>query len=187
LSLGRIHPKKGLEILLRAWARLEPDRPGWRLRIVGPSEAGHDAVLKSLARELRLSRVSIEGAVYGDAKNGIYTTAGVFVLPTLNDNFAITVAEALASGIPVIATKGAPWSGLVEERCGWWIDHGVEPLTAALSEATARPADELSVMGERGRAWMARDFSWSRAGRDVIDLYSWLKRPAAVPGFVRHV
>jgi len=187
LSLGRIHPKKGLDILLRAWAMLEPDWPDWQLRIVGPSEAGHDAFLKSLSRELRLSRVSIEGAVYGDAKNEIYNATTVFVLPTLNDNFAITVAEALAAGIPVIATRGAPWSGLVEERCGWWIEHGVEPLAVALADAMARPADELSVMGARGRAWMARDYSWSRAGRDVIELYSWLAGAAAVPGFVRHV
>jgi glycosyltransferase involved in cell wall biosynthesis len=186
LSLGRIHPKKGLDILLRAWARLEPDCPDWRLRIVGPSEAAHDAFLKSLSRELRLSRVSIEGPVYGAAKNEIYDAAGVFVLPTLNDNFAITVAEALAAGIPVIASKGAPWSGLVEERCGWWIDHGVEPLSAALSQAMARPTDELSAMGARGRAWMGREFSWSRAGGDVIELYSWLTGSATMPAFVRH-
>jgi glycosyltransferase involved in cell wall biosynthesis len=186
LSLGRIHPKKGLDILLRAWAMLERDWPDWQLRIVGPSEAGHDAFLKSLSRELRLSRVSIEGAVYGAAKNEIYNATTVFVLPTLNDNFAITVAEALAAGIPVIATRGAPWSGLVEERCGWWIEHGVEPLAVALADAMARPADELSVMGARGRAWMARDYSWSRAGRDVVELYSWLTGAAAVPGFVRH-
>jgi glycosyltransferase involved in cell wall biosynthesis len=186
LSLGRLHPKKGLDILLRAWARVEPDWPDWRLRIVGPSEAGHEAVLKSLSRELGLTRVSIEGAVYGAAKNEIYDSAGVFVLPTLNDNFAITVAEALAAGIPVIASKGAPWSGLVEERCGWWIDHGIEPLAAALSEAMAWPKDELDAMGARGRAWMARDFSWPRAGRDVIELYKWLTGVANMPGFVRH-
>ena len=185
LSLGRIHPKKGLDILLRAWARLEPEWPDWRLRIVGPSEAGHDAFLKSLSRELRLSRVSIEGPVYGAAKNEIYNNTGVFVLATLNDNFAITVAEALAAGIPVIASKGAPWRGLTEQRCGWWIDHGVEPLSAALSEAMARPMDELSAMGARGRAWMAREFSWLRAGRDVMELYSWLTGSATKPGFVR--
>ena len=185
LSLGRIHPKKGLDILLRAWARVEKARPDWRLRIVGPSEAGHDSVLKQLAREFGLSRVSIEGAAYGAAKNEIYESTGVFVLPTLNDNFAVTVAEALAAGIPVIASKGAPWSGLAEERCGWWIDHGVEPLAAALEEAMARPMDELDAMGARGRDWMARDFSWLRAGHDAIELYRWLTGSVNMPGFVR--
>ena len=96
----------------------------------------------------------------------------------------MTVAEALASGVSVISTKGAPWAGLETERCGWWIDHGVEPLAAALSQAMASPRAELNAMGARGRAWMARDFSWDRVAADMLDVYRWLAvrgpRPATV-------
>ena len=60
LSLGRVHPKKGLDRLIRAWALVEADHPAWRLRIVGPAELGHDLELRALADELKLSRVSVE-------------------------------------------------------------------------------------------------------------------------------
>src|SRR2546427_8457893 len=86
----------------------------------------------------------------------------VFVLPTLNENFAITVAEALTAGTPVIATKGSPWSRLETEGCGWWIDHGVEPLTVALVKSMSMPRAALRAMGAKGQTWVARDFSWGR-------------------------
>ena len=109
LSLGRIHPKKGLDRLVRAWAKVEAVHPDWRLRIVGPDELGHAGELAALAAELNARRVSVEKSLAGDAKIAAYQQADLFVLPTLNENFAITVAEALAAGTPVIATKGAPW------------------------------------------------------------------------------
>jgi glycosyltransferase involved in cell wall biosynthesis len=85
----------------------------------------------------------------------------------LNKNFGLTVAEALAAGTPLIPTKGAPWSGLKREGCGWWIDHGIEPLAAALAHAMALSREASKVMGNKGREWVGRDFSWDRVGRDM--------------------
>jgi glycosyltransferase involved in cell wall biosynthesis len=185
LSLGRIHPKKGLDNLVRAWARIEPLFPAWRLRIVGPSELGHDRELLTLAKGLQLTRISIEPPVFGPAKLGAYRSAGLFVLPTRNENFAMTVAESLAAGTPVICTKGAPWSGLDREGCGWWIDQGVAPLAEALKRAMRMSADELSTMGLLGRAWMARDFGWDPIATDMLALYRWLARGDTLPSTVR--
>jgi glycosyltransferase involved in cell wall biosynthesis len=157
----------------------------WRLRIIGPDERGHASELAALAAELKTQRVSIEGSVAGDAKTAAYREADLFVIPTLNENFAVTVAEALAAGTPVIATKGAPWRGLASEGCGWWIDHGLEPLVAALAKAMAMRREALQEMGAKGRAWMARDFSWDRAGRDMLDVYRWLAVGGEPPAAVR--
>jgi glycosyltransferase involved in cell wall biosynthesis len=123
--------------------------------------------------------------VYGPDKAAVLRDADLFVLPTRNENFAITVAEALASAIPVISTKGAPWSGLVGEGCGWWIDHGAAPLAASLREAMGLPAERRREMGRRGRAWMLRDFSWDRIAGDMGDLYTWLSGASERPAFVR--
>jgi len=185
LSLGRIHPKKGLDRLVRAWATLEATHPDWRLRIVGPDELGHASELLALATELKARRVSIEKSVSGDDKIATYEQADLFVLPTRNENFAITVAEALAAGTPVIATKGAPWHDLAREGCGWWIDHGVEPLLAALANSMVMTRGALKAMGAKGRAWMARDFSWDRVGHDMLRIYRWLACGGEAPSTVR--
>jgi glycosyltransferase involved in cell wall biosynthesis len=185
LSLGRIHPKKGLDRLVRAWATVEAAHPDWRLRIVGPDELGHARELVALAAQLKTRQVSVEKSVSGDAKIAAYQQADLFVLPTLNENFAITVAEALGAGTPVVATKGAPWRALQNEGCGWWIDHGVEPLAAALANAMVMTREELQTMGAKGRAWMARDFSWDRVARDMLDVYHWLALGGKPPATVR--
>ncbi|HJU16533.1 MAG TPA: glycosyltransferase [Stellaceae bacterium] len=185
LSLGRIHPKKGLARLVHAWSKVEAGYPGWRLRIVGPAELGHDDELRALAASLGLARISIEGPIYGEAKTAAYRDADIFVLPTLNENFGLTVAEALAAETPVISTKGAPWSGLEREGCGWWIDHGAEPLAAVLAHAMALPRDVLKAMGHKGRRWVARDFSWDCVARDMLCVYLWLTRDAEPPPTIR--
>lgn len=185
LSLGRLHPKKNLEGLLRAWAQVEAAFPDWRLKIMGPAEHDHDKTLIALARQLGLKRAAILGPVYGDDRAKTYSEADLFVLPTLNENFAMTVAEALAFGMPVISTKGAPWSGLETERCGWWIDHGQEAMTRALVEAMDLTDVTRAEMGERGRAWMRRDFSWDRIASDMADVYRWLQQGGAPPETVR--
>ena len=181
LSLGRIHPKKGLDGLVRAWSKVESRYPDWRLRIAGPPQLGHDNELRALAASLRLTRISVEGPIYGEAKTAAYRDADVFVLSTLNENFGLTVAEALAAGTPVISTKGAPWSGLEREGCGWWIEHGIEPLAAAFAHAMALPREALKVMGDKGREWMARDFSWDSVACDMLGVYLWLARGAEPP------
>jgi glycosyltransferase involved in cell wall biosynthesis len=185
LYVGRLHVKKGIDVLLRAWAVVAPTLPGWRLRIVGPDDGGHEAPLRRLAASLAAPRVSFEGAVYGAAKQALYREASVHVLASHSENFGMTVAEALANGTPVITTRGTPWSGLVSEGCGWWIDIGVEPLVAALREATSLGAEALRERGARGRAWMLRDFSWDRAARDMADVYRWLRFGGAPPSSVR--
>jgi glycosyltransferase involved in cell wall biosynthesis len=185
LSLGRIHPKKGLDRLVRAWASLEAEFPLWQLKIVGPSEGNHDKQLQALAHRLGLQRVTIGGPLYEEAKIEAYRAADLFVLPTLNENFGLTVAEALSAEVPVISTKGAPWSGLERERCGWWIDQGVAPLEEALGTAMAHPPGYLQQMGQRGRDWMIRDFAWDRIASDMFDVYQWLKRGGAPPRTVQ--
>jgi glycosyltransferase involved in cell wall biosynthesis len=186
LSLGRVHPKKGLDRLVRAWARIEPEFPSWRLRIVGPSEVGHDKELEALARKLGAQRIAIEGPIYeASAKLGAYRNADLFVLPTLNENFAMTVAEALAAAMPVISTRGAPWAGLERERCGWWIDYGVEPLVVALRHAMTIGSPERQAMGLRGRSWMVRDFGWDKIAGDMLDVYDWLRSGGPPPKSVR--
>jgi glycosyltransferase involved in cell wall biosynthesis len=185
LSLGRIHPKKALDLLIRAWAGIEPTFPDWRLRIVGPDEGRHAGELAGLVRTLGLTSVSIEPPVFGADKTELMAGADVFVLPSHSENFGMTVAESLAVGVPVISSKGAPWAGLETHGCGWWIDHGPEAMTAMLQTALSLPDAERRVMGARGRRWMARDFSWDRMAELSLQAYAWILGLGDRPDCVR--
>lgn len=172
LSLGRIHPKKGLDRLVDAWATLEPDFSGWSLDIVGPDEAGHADELRRRVGRAGLRRVSICPPVNGTQRDMCMAGAQLFVLPTRSDNFALTVAESLTMEVPVIATTGAPWGGLVEHGCGWWIPQGVEPLASALRQAMQLDDATRAQMGRRGRDWMRAAFGWPTLASRYVEAYA---------------
>jgi glycosyltransferase involved in cell wall biosynthesis len=190
MFLGRIHPKKGLDMLLRAWGAVHSRHPDWRLQIVGDDEAYHGSSgyldeLKRLAVRLGLERLEFSGALYGMAKWQAYADADVFVLPTHSENFGMSVAEALASGTPALVSKGAPWSDLDQRRAGRWIDIGIDPLAAGLDSLMRQSQLELRIMGLNGRAWMTDAYSWRTIGRQMSELYQWLARGTInVPSFV---
>lgn len=185
LYLGRLHPKKGIDILIRAWGAIATRRPEWRLRLIGPSEDGYDSKLRQLVAKLQVPRVSIEGPAYGPDRLAAYRRASLFALPTLNENFGMVVAEALAAELPVICSRGAPWSDLSVKKCGWWVETDVEPFSDALEEATGKTSSELADMGARGRAWMARDFGWSGIASDMLAVYRWLADGGSPPQTIR--
>ena len=184
LFLSRLHPKKNLPVLLDAWRRIAAGQPEWRLVIAGPDEGGHRAQLEAQVAQFAIPRVQFAGPVYAADKAALIGCADLFVLPTLSENFGIAVAELLAAGVPAIVTKGAPWQGLQTHRAGWWIDHGVDPLEAALRKATALTPCERRAMGARGRDWMSRDFGWDGIGNEMSAVYRWVlgqaDRPACV-------
>ena len=184
LFLSRLHPKKGLPFLLRAWSELSAHRPDWELVIAGPDESGHEAEMRRMAEQLRIPRIRWEGPVHGQNKCALYESADVFVLPSHAENFGLVVAEALAHCTPVITTRNAPWSGLHDHRCGWWIDLNDRELIVALVDATSRPRSELKAMGARGREWVKNDYSWPRIADEMRELYEWVAQGGLPPPFV---
>lgn len=173
LFLSRIHPVKGLLNLVQAWQTVRPS--GWKMIVAGPDEAGHQQIVEAAIHQAGLQDdFAFTGSVYGDEKEALYRSAEVFVLPTFTENFGLVVAEALACGVPVITTKGAPWEGLHTHRCGWWIDIGVEPLVAALREATHLPPDTLREMGQRGRTYIEQNFGWPGIAEQMHSVYRWV-------------
>lgn len=152
--------------------------------IIGPSELGYQKQLERLVARLSVARVRFEGPVYGDRKRKEYSDADIFVLPTLHENFGLVVAEALAAGVPVITTHGAPWGGLEANGCGWWIDHGVESLAKALRDSMQLDDLTRETMGKRGRAWMVRDYSWDSIASNMHCLHEWCLGSNNRPDFV---
>lgn len=181
LFLSRIHPKKGVDILLKSWAQLADRHVGWELVIAGIDENGHEAELKQLALDLGVPRTRFIGERHGTEKQQLYRDADLFVLPTHAENFGLVVAEALAQETPVITTRNAPWPGLETERCGWWIDLDQHRLTETMRAALARPSAELAQMGRRGRRWVERDYMMTQVADRMREVYLWAGKQGPKP------
>jgi glycosyltransferase involved in cell wall biosynthesis len=80
----------------------------------------------------------------------------------------MVVAEALAHGVPVIASKGTPWSGVEAHGCGLWVENDPAALAAAIERMSRMP---LGEMGERGHRWMEEEFTWETVAREMLRLY----------------
>jgi len=150
LFLSRVHPKKGLELLIEAIAKLNTKT--LKIVIAGEGDQGYIESLKKLTVENNVSQqFKFVGGVYGNRKWELYRDADLFVLPTYSENFGIVVTEALSTGLSVITTTGTPWQELEIYKCGWWIDLNLPNLINAISEAINKSAEELKEMGFRGR------------------------------------
>ena len=178
MYLGRIDPIKGLDNLLQS-LRLFPD-PGVTLDVFGQGDLEYTRWLRSLARELGLdTRVTFRGHVEADAKTAAFGAADVCVVPSHHENFCNVVAESLAHAVPVIASKGTPWPSIAERGCGLWVDNDPESLSRAIRQISTQ---DLAQMGERGRAWMASEYSWDRVAVMMRDLYRATIAGGAVAG-----
>lgn len=176
LFLARIHPKKGLVDLLKAWARLRP--AGWVLRIVGPDENGHRAEIESLASRLNIVHlVEFVGPVYGDKRAYQYLSAKLFILPTYSENFGLSIVEALSYGLPVLTTTGTPWSALVDNGCGWWVEPGEDSLLEVLPSALSLSDSDFSEISFRAKQ-LASCFDWKSVAIQTKNFYEEIFRAA---------
>ncbi len=184
LFLGRIHPNKGLDMLFSAWKEVQDRFTDWHLCIVGPDESAYSSQMQKQANDLSLKRIEFAGPLYGDRKWQAYADADLFILPSYSENFGMAVAEALAAGTPAIVTKGAPWGGLEKNKAGWWIDIGLDPLVTCLEDALAYPSENLNRMGNAGREWMQKEYSWLKVATMMTETYRWLKYGGETPKHV---
>lgn len=166
--LSRIHPKKGIEILLEAWRNC--DTKGWTLEIAGNGNATYIENLRQSAQDL--NNVHFVGALYQEAKWNFLRSADVMVLPTYSENFGIVVAEALAVGVPVITTTGTPWQDLENYKCGWWIDLSVMNLKSALIKVFNTPILSLEKMGLNGQKLVKDKYDIRAIGKNMVELYN---------------
>lgn len=167
IFLSRIHPKKGIELLLEAWRITNTQ--GWTLEIAGNGDANYIKNLNESAGDI--SNVHFVGAKYGEEKWNFLRSADVMVLPTHSENFGIVIAEALAVGLPVITTTGTPWEDLNTHECGWWIDLSVENLSHTLTSVFLKNSHELKELGENGIKLIESKYNIKQMGIDIKDLY----------------
>lgn len=172
LFLGRIHFKKGVDTLIRAWATLAESHPDAHLVLAGPDFEGTRLRSESLVTELHLAaRVTFTGMLRSDLKWSALAAAGVFVLPSLSEGFSVSVLEAMGTGLPVIVTPDCHLDEVSDTDSGWITQSEVEPLASSLEKFLSNSAESNHSMGSRGRELVRQRFTWSSVAQTMAALY----------------
>jgi glycosyltransferase involved in cell wall biosynthesis len=175
LFLGRLSVKKSPDLLLRAFGELLKRSVEIPIMLVfaGPDEGGMEAQLDQMASQLGVrSRVQFIGPIFDQAKWAAYRDADVFVLPSQNENFGNTAAEAVAAGTPVIVTQQCGIAPLLADEAGLVVPHDA----AALSQALARVLGEAEVHARlaAGCANVTLRLGWDEPVHEMETLYATL-------------
>lgn len=176
LFLGRLHSKKGLDLLVEAFASVRKSCGYSHLVLVGPGEPSYVESLARRAHELGIDGfVTFTGPMNGDDKWSALAAASVFVLPSYQENFAISVAEALRMGTPVVLSDRVNiWSDLVAANVAikTELDSGdvAAKITQVLGADDVKSADGIA-MGERGRQYAIEHYNWDRSCEQLLRVY----------------
>jgi glycosyltransferase involved in cell wall biosynthesis len=173
LFLGRLSAKKSPDLLLRAFAELSGAFAGIPLRLVfaGPDESGLKTQLDQMASQLGVrSKVQFTGPIFDQSKWAAYRDADVFVLPSQNENFGNTAAEAVAAGTPVIVTEQCGIAPLLANEAGLVVPHDAAALRQALGRILSEA--ELRARLSAGCAKVTLRLGWDEPVRDMETLYT---------------
>ena len=178
LFVGRIYPVKALDRLIEAFAHVpETVRQGWRLRLVGPDQAGHLGELEILVKELGLGdAVEFPGSRFGDDLAAEYDACDCLALVSHTENFGATVVDAMAHGKPVITSDKTPWREVVERKCGWCVCNEPDKLSMALGEMMSLSDDERRQMGANGRRLVEEKYTWDAVVKEMVKGYELVAR-----------
>jgi glycosyltransferase involved in cell wall biosynthesis len=175
LSMGRIHPKKGFDLLIEAFAKVLGPNPQWHLVIAGPDQVGWQKELTHRAEQLGVaSRITWTGMTAGSLKWGAFRAAEVFVLPSHQENFGVVVAEALAVGLPpLISNKVNIWREIEADGAGMVGEDTLQGTCNLLEAYLEKSNDEVQAMRQRACKCFEKRFEVDQA---ALKLQGLLKR-----------
>ena len=187
LFLGRIHPKKGLEALISAWAKATPVLlQDWHLIIAGWDDGGHLETLKLLVSTLNVSdSVSFVGALYGEEKRNAFQLASGFILPSSSEGLPIAVLEAWSYQVPVLMTKHCNLPEGFAEGAAIEIGTSSNEIVEGLISLSNHSGSDLHSIGILGRKLVAAKFSWTSISQQINSVYTWVSHGTDMPECVR--
>lgn len=172
LFLSRLHPMKGLDLLMEAASRVREDHPEVHFVIAGSGSEEYEAELRQRSQELQIQdRVEFVGFVEGEEKQRLFASCGAFVLPSYRENFGIAAIEAMDAGMPVVVSDCVEtYTDIVEYDAGIVIKPDASELVEALERLLSTP-QLRDRLGKRGKSLVAEKYSPQRVGRKLRDMY----------------
>jgi glycosyltransferase involved in cell wall biosynthesis len=186
LYLGRLHPKKNLANLIRAWKQVLNSHPSarasWVLAIAGWSQGGYEAQLRQLTADLGLlTSVIFLGPRFGTEKNECYRTCAAFIMPSLSEGLPMTVLEAWAHAKPVLMTPECNLPEGFGAGAALQIGAGPEEIAEGLKQVIEMSDNDRRAMGNRGSKLVETKFSWPRIGEQMCSVYEWVLGGGPLP------
>lgn len=175
LFLGRIHYKKGLELLVESWSELAFRHPEAHLVLAGPDFEGTKARIEKLIGERGLSeRVTFTGMLRQELKWSALAAAQCFVLPSYSEGLSVSVLEAMGIGLPVIITEQCNLPEVKQLGAGWEIQSEVGQLTSAIQDFLSNSIASNVEIGTRGRTLVRTRYDWDTVSESMAELYLWV-------------
>ena len=182
LFLGRIHFKKGLDLLVDAWSQISARYPDAMLVIAGPDFEGTRQTVEGRIAGLGIAnRIVFTGMLTGGMKWSALASATCFVLPSYSEGLSVSTLEAMGVGVPVIVTEQCNLPEVQNSGAGWQIQSKVAALSLALQECLEKSEVENLRIGERGRSLVRDRYSWTAVGAQMSDLYRWVLEGGPAP------
>ena len=169
LFLSRIHPKKGLDLLLPAWAQLGKERKDWELVIAGPDEQNYLSQIRKLASSSGVGEeILFTGTVTGEVKIALFYSADVFVLPSYSEGLPVSLLEAMACEVPVVATPACNCPDIFPIGAGWSCESTLDSVAKALQASVLASDFEREQRGRLGRELVQRSYSWDQITKTIL-------------------
>lgn len=189
LYLGRLHPKKNLLNLVRAWSAVQRedavDTKRWHLVIVGWDQGGHEQTLREATEQEHLGNIHFLGPKFGKEKEAAFSRAAAFVLPSLSEGLPMVVLEAWAYSLPVLMTEECNLREGFDAGAAFRIGPEADSIAGGIRSLIRMGESERQAMGRRGRELAERQFTWESVGRRMRAVYRWLLDGGAPPACVR--
>lgn len=188
LFLSQIIPVKGLERIIKSFKEIGVNNfSDWEFIIAGYEDAQYKRILEKMITDFGLKDVvKFIGPKFGLDKIKMFDNSDVFVLPSHSENFGLVIAEALSRGVPVLTTKGTPWSELESNNCGFWVDNTDLGIKKGVLQILQSSEEELKEMGLRGKKLINEKYLWSKCSQKTSEMYQWILNGGLKPSFINN-
>lgn len=189
LYLGRLHKKKGVDLLIQAIAVMKKEESAllrnWHIDLVGWDHENCKVELERLVSEEHLEDiVTFHGGLFGDDKTRMYATSDAYILPSHGEGLPMTVLEAWSWNLPVVMTPHCNLPEGFEADAAINVEDNVESVANGLKRLFHMSEEERKTMGQRGFQLVADKFTWDASAQKMIALYNWLLGKSDKPTFV---
>jgi poly(glycerol-phosphate) alpha-glucosyltransferase len=185
LYLGRLHPKKNVANLIRAWNEMSKSQHSssapWTLAIAGWDQGGYESELKRIAA---VPSIAFLGPLFGEDKDAAYRACDAFILPSLSEGLPVTVLEAWAYAKPVLMTPECNLPEGFSAEAAVRIGSIPEQIGIGLRQITETNDADRNAIGARGRNLVATRFSWPRIGKQIRAVCEWVLGRGTMPDTV---